>query len=236
MSICMIPSAMLLEPASRIGNVPYAASYSPMRPRAHSTTSMDANNFPDFCLTTASQTHHRLTLEFSLEDHIKKTRKAASYLRQLVHTKSCQGVCQQAACLRVLDILNHANACSNMACLFPGCNTTKTLVQHMNTCTSNTPSCVRICLLCSIAKTPRNLPAQNNNYKHTYIECDGTVMVYDEMIEVSKVPFQTFMQEIPTPHRAKTFSESHVYETSAEGGVGGMVYGGLEFPSKKLRY
>lgn len=81
--------------------------------------------------------HHRLNFEFNLEDHIKKTRKAASYLRQVFHSQQCGGQCSSAQCKRIVKVLFHIQGCNDAFCAIGGCNTTKKLLRHSLECQSS---------------------------------------------------------------------------------------------------
>lgn len=83
---------------------------------------------------SSSLLNQRLSFEFSLEDHVKRTRKAASYLKQIYHSRDCHGQCQSPACKKVSIILSHVIQCSTPNCTIPGCNTTKSLLLHSQEC------------------------------------------------------------------------------------------------------
>jgi hypothetical protein len=84
--------------------------------------------------------HHRLNFEFNLEDHIKKTRKAATYLKQIIHSQQCGGHCGSTMCRRVCAVLGHLDVCEDANCAVAGCSTTKRLLRHRSECTGITSS------------------------------------------------------------------------------------------------
>lgn len=91
-------------------------------------------------LGVASSQNHRLNFEFNLEDHIKKTRKAATYLKQILHSQQCGGHCGSTMCRRVCLVLSHLEVCEDDFCAVAGCSTTKRLVRHRMECTGVTSS------------------------------------------------------------------------------------------------
>ena len=157
----------------------------------------------------------KLTFEFNLEDHIQKTRKAASYLKQLFHTQLCQGVCMATTCIRVASLLRHVNQCEQMECIQPGCNTTKSLLKHAKDCKAknvmNPMKDGPFCLMCTIAGSSENgapkTPCYEDSYDYRSFDGDdrSRPLVCDEMIEFSRVPFQSLKSITP---RAKTYSDS----------------------------
>lgn len=162
-----------------------------------------------------NQSNHKLTFEFNLEDHIQKTRKAAGFLKQLFHTQSCHGICMATTCIRVATLLKHVQGCENMECIHPGCNTTKSLLKHARECKAkNIMNPIKdgpFCLMCTIAGTSENGVPKSPCYEDS---CDSRSfdnddrcrpLVCDEMIEFSRVPFQSMKSITP---RAKTFSDS----------------------------
>jgi hypothetical protein len=104
-------------------------------------------------------THRSLDFEFNLEDHIKKTRKAASYLKQVFHSQQCGGKCASPLCRRILRVLQHTENCENEQCMEPGCATTKKLLRHSMECQSSNSPCST-----SFLNTPTlNLSKGSNN-------------------------------------------------------------------------
>lgn len=176
----------------------------------------DNNRTRSFSVGNPVQTESssKLTFEFNLEDHIQKTRKAASYLKQLFHTQLCQGVCMATTCIRVASLLKHVNNCDNMECIQPGCNTTKSLLKHAKDCKAkNVMNPIKdgpFCLMCTIAGSDHGIPktpCYEDSYDMRSFDGDerSRPLVCDEMIEFSRVPFQSMKSITP---RAKTFSDS----------------------------
>lgn len=175
-------------------------------------------------------TNHRLTFEFNLEDHIKKTRKAAAYMKQLHHTQSCGGICMAPYCMRLVSLLKHVQVCGDVQCMQPGCQTTKTLLDHAKKCrgrhgilalnNNNYKSMMNhkddFCLMCTIAFTNENgegkTPSFEDNHYYdqrkfdTVDDARSCPLICDEIIDCNRVPFQSFMSH--TPSRCKTYSDS----------------------------
>jgi hypothetical protein len=175
-----------------------------------------------------SSDNHKLSFEFNLEDHIQKTRKAAGYLKQLFHTEGCQGVCMSTMCIRVATLLKHVHACERLDCIQPGCNTTKSLLKHARECKAkNIMNPIKdgpFCLMCTIAGSSENDGSRSSSHEDSYdarTDNDDCCrpLVCDEMIEFSRVPFQSMKSITP---RAKTFSDSDCVVQ-------------IEQPSKKAR-
>jgi hypothetical protein len=203
------------------------------RPRANTsaaTMSTAGGNDPlTYCIPSQV---HRLTFEFSLEDHIKKTRKAAAYLKQLLHSRECMGCCNAQSCMRTTLILRHVLACSTNGCSVSGCLTTKALLEHESQCGNlggaTSATLGHFCLLCTIATVQCNrnrLPSYDSNNFISFGQEDRFApLINDEIIEFSKVPFQQRSPSHEHDHtgRSKTYSESHVLLA-------------LDQPSKKMR-
>lgn len=93
-------------------------------------------------LNLMASTHRSLDFEFNLEDHIKKTRKAATYLKQVFHSQQCGGTCASPHCRRIHRLLRHIeNECQTEQCAEPGCVTTKKLLRHSMECQSCNSPC-----------------------------------------------------------------------------------------------
>lgn len=170
-----------------------------------------------FCLPSSQA--HKLNFEFSLEDHIKKMRKAAAYLKQLNHSKTCGGACGGQYCGRIVQIIGHVSSCAMQICPFPGCMTTKRLVEHSNQCGTGNSTSVRttgtFCLLCTIAASDsqdniRDRTASCEVTKDMDVDDGYAPLIHDEIIEFSRVPFQAFSESPEGFSRQKTYSESHV--------------------------
>jgi hypothetical protein len=119
---------------------------------------------------------HKVCFELDLEDHIKKTRQAAKFLKQIIHAKKCMLLdeantvplsnipgsskmkCGFPSCQKTKEILKHVNICNDTFCQLPGCQTTKKLLSHSETCSKSwyqlsgtTKAQKDFCLLCTIA-------------------------------------------------------------------------------------
>jgi hypothetical protein len=97
---------------------------------------------PNINFHSPNFTNHdrRLDVEFNIEDHIKKTRKAAMYLKQVIHAQQCGGNCNSNQCRRIVQVLQHITNCiRGEHCLEPGCSTTKRLLNHCAECSHASP-------------------------------------------------------------------------------------------------
>lgn len=182
-------------------------------------------------------------VERPVEDYVQRTKKSAGYLRLLLHSKRCGGLCMKAACIKTSSVVDHVNKCFDPQCTYPGCITSKKLLEHHDTCALNmslNTGLSNFCLLCSLVPqattSPTNRshylsPDQNNAYgtpqleesdrysevydRRTHDGCfvhafcrtasqdpgdhpsassDSPIM-FDEMIEYNKVPFQDSRSE-----------------------------------------
>lgn len=72
----------------------------------------------------------------SVEDYVKKTKKTATYLKLLLHSKKCGGQCKMPNCVYTSRILKHIINCTALEqnCGIPGCHTTKKLLKHYDDC------------------------------------------------------------------------------------------------------
>lgn len=109
------------------------------RDRAYTTATSNPTRLPLLDQSNSQQMesgsqHHRLNFEFSLEDYIKKTKKAANFLKLLLHCQKCDGSCSSISCYRTMDIMRHANQCYSVNCVHQGCTTTKKLLFHHREC------------------------------------------------------------------------------------------------------
>lgn len=162
---------------------------------------------------------HRINFEFNLEDHVKKTRKAAKYLKQIYHSRDCGGNCHDATCKKVSVVLRHSLHCITSNCPIPGCITTKSLLQHSQECCHSpfakkintiTPSPVTPkpsdqCMLCTIALSGY-MKSQFTSFSTDHIDAQGIDMnltteedggrfqplIHDEIRNYNRVPFQEF--------------------------------------------
>lgn len=217
----------MLYCASMYSNSLAAEACQPNRARALTASGQQlANDLMAFCVPSQQ---HKLNLEFSLEDHIKKTRKAAAYLKQVLHSRACQGACGSQTCARTVLVLRHVASCSSSVCGFGGCMTTMKLLEHTDDCGARIRGGTHFCLLCTIATSDvqdanrlRTPSYDLNNFIDTFEEGEFAPVINDEIIEFSRVPFQRSNPCSPTHGRCKTYSESHV-----------ML--GFEPSSKKMR-
>jgi hypothetical protein len=164
-------------------------------------------------LTPPGSSGHKLSFEFNLEDHIKKTRQAGKYLKQINHSKYCSDPrCAYRLCLKTKEILKHVYICTNTTqnCPIPGCQTTKSLLHHSETSANSwyklkgteTTAQKDFCLICTIAligndeatKGPTSMISKD--YEKNYFTQDDAAnnmfpfIISDEIIEFSRIPFQ----------------------------------------------
>lgn len=114
-------------------------------------------------LNNLAPTHRSLDFEFNLEDHIKKTRKAASYLKQVFHSQQCGGKCASPHCRRILRVLQHVENCHTEQCVEPGCATTKKLLRHSMECQSSNSPCSTSFLNTPTLNASKGINNNNNN-------------------------------------------------------------------------
>jgi hypothetical protein len=184
----------------------HSHSFPPLPPlhRADSTMSPFSPS-----TVSAPSSGHKMNFEFNLEDHIKKTRQAAKYLRQICHSKKCDGTnCFSPLCYKTREILKHVYVCvEKQNCLIPGCQTTTRLLNHSETCHYswyNLQACTTaqkdFCLLCTIAfsantdtnRTPTKQPSYSYEDSEDYNDKPSLfpIIVSDEFMEFSRIPFQ----------------------------------------------
>lgn len=173
----------------------------------------------------ATQAH---IIDKSVEDYIKKSKKAANYMKQLIHSESCSGRCGLPTCVQISSILSHSKNCLNNNCKVPGCATSKNLWNHYLNCRDyRNPSISSRCLICSLAfsGSPTRLRSQSLHSIKTLeedrhdsnvnqddsldssLDNDSEYFINDEIIESNRVPFQTMSCNHST--RTKTYSDSH---------------------------
>ena len=97
----------------------------------------------------------------NFDDYLVKSKKAASYLRLLNHSRSCKDSCGQSTCRHTYRLLQHTDECKpngNYCCEIKGCCTTKRLLAHVSDCTARTltQSGRALCLVCTLASKPAN--------------------------------------------------------------------------------
>ena len=92
------------------------------------------------------------------EEYFLKCRKAANIVKQVLHSKSCSGSCCQPSCSYFKRLSDHMNSCVASFCTVSGCETTKKLMTHHDTCKANKsvfgPSSQKACLICQLVASP----------------------------------------------------------------------------------
>jgi len=160
--------------------------------------------------------------EHSAEGYLIRSKKAAGYLRQILHTQKCGGMCQNASCIQTTRILSHVLQCDVAICSHQGCETTKKLLGHFQQCrfgtslrgglSSSSSSSINggTCLVCSMAcssSPTKALMPQYNLHAEELMreeeETEDTSFSSDEVIEFNRIPFQNNQHEA----RPKTLSE-----------------------------
>eukprot|EP01033_Poteriospumella_lacustris_P009425 gene9425-6753_t len=81
----------LLPHTSSAMDIDHPSAPVPSVPRNRSYSHQVHSNSASILGVVSAGTHHRSNFEFNLEDHIKKTRKAATYLKQMLHSQQCGG-------------------------------------------------------------------------------------------------------------------------------------------------
>lgn len=183
--------------------------------------------------------------EAPVDDYVQKTKKTAGYLRLILHSKKCNGFCMKTACIKTSGVIDHMNNCFDARCSYPGCTTSKKLLEHYEKCGNHTvprisnyrsPSGVsNFCLLCSLVPQANTSPTNRSKYQspdhsssHLYAALPSTAeesdryeeivyndhrrslsaldehnrespVIFDEMMEFNKVPFQDAPSEYCRP-------------------------------------
>jgi TAZ zinc finger len=105
----------------------------------------------------------------NFDDYLTRSKKAASYLRILNHSKSCKGSCGQSTCRQTYRLLQHAEDCNpngNYLCEIKGCCTTKKLLAHVFECNAKVSiegERKALCLVCTLASMPANASASKED-------------------------------------------------------------------------
>lgn len=105
----------------------------------------------------------------NFDDYLTRSKKAASYLRILNHSKSCKGACGQSICRQTYRLLQHAEDCNpngNYLCEIKGCCTTKKLLAHVVECNAKVSiegDRKALCLVCTLASMPANASASREH-------------------------------------------------------------------------
>lgn len=179
-----------------------------------------------------------VAVEPHVEDYVQRTKKSAGYLRLLLHSRRCGGLCMKIACIKTTSVVEHVKGCFDARCAYPGCITSKKLLEHHETCAINHSQNLQgmqgssgysnFCLLCSLVPQATTSPTNRSHYlspeqaiystpqleeSDRYSEVydrrmhDGSYVhafnrsqddhmpsespiMFDEMIEYNKVPFQ----------------------------------------------
>ena len=189
-------------------------------------------NFAEICgrqrSNSASESDH------SVEAYMLRSKKAAGYLRQILHSQRCYGQCQVLICIQTSRILRHVPSCEEAICSTAGCDTTKKLLLHFDQCRSRAAfksanPAQSQCLICSIAcsssptkqlmvpssgqtvsahRSPAHVPQhQQQDYEVMQEDdCEEAEMSFssDEVMEFNRIPFQNSHQQ---PSRSKTYSD-----------------------------
>ena len=128
-----------------------------------------------------------------------RLKKAASYLKQINHSKVCQGKCESDACVQTVTILNHVSECTQDFCNVSGCRTTKKLLNHYNACCEKSDDKLKensFCLICSLVVSS---PSPQNTQRKTLSPSKGDYEVKevdefpsstDYLSCINKIPFQ----------------------------------------------
>lgn len=113
------------------------------------------------------------TSETPTEDYVQRTKKTAGYLRLLLHSRKCNGNCMKAACVKTSGVVEHMRSCFDHRCSYPGCTTSKKLIDHYEKCGINsishspimrTPGAAGLCLLCSLVPSATTSPTHRIHY------------------------------------------------------------------------
>lgn len=116
----------------------------PLRPRSAS----DLSDFARRPNVPIAQGH---------SSHLQKAREAARYIRLILHSQHCGGMCNEPMCQRTKALVVHCRTCTAAPlCTRTGCVQTKKLMEHVATC--NSRSLGKACLIC-----PQVNPAQNTS-------------------------------------------------------------------------
>jgi hypothetical protein len=173
---------------------------------------------------------HKMCFELNLEDHIKKTRQAAKFLKQIIHAKKCMlldeantvplsGIpsstrmkCGFPSCQKTKEILKHVYICTDTFCQLPGCQTTKKLLSHSETCSKSwyqlngtTKAQKDFCLLCTIAhSSEENDPTIPSSYNYPAANLNSPKPSYEDTTTSSSFEDQDLLPLIQDEIR--TFS------------------------------
>ena len=93
----------------------------------------------------------------NFDDYLARSKKAASYLGLLNHSRTCKGTCGQSTCRHTYRLLQHTDECNpngNYRCEIKGCCTTKKLLAHVSECNAKALRLgdkKKLCLVCTLA-------------------------------------------------------------------------------------
>jgi len=114
-----------------------------------------------------------LSMEAPKEDYVQKTKKTAGYLRLLLHSRRCGGMCNKTGCIKTSSVIDHLGGCFDTRCAYPGCTTSKKLLDHYETCGLNSVTHLspksaagyaNFCLLCSLVPQSNCSPTNPSSY------------------------------------------------------------------------
>jgi TAZ zinc finger len=114
----------------------------------------------------------------NFDDYLTRSKKAASYLRILNHSKSCKGSCGQSTCRQTYRLLQHAEDCNpngNYLCEIKGCCTTKKLLAHVVECNAKVSiegDRKALCLVCTLASMPGNARKEDQGVRNAPISSE----------------------------------------------------------------
>lgn len=95
---------------------------------------MRRNNNDSIYRSRANSTSGIAESEHSVEAYLIRSKKAAGYLRQILHSQKCGGMCQLMSCIQTTRVLAHTGHCDVAICATQGCETTKKLLLHFQQC------------------------------------------------------------------------------------------------------
>ena len=194
--------------------------------------------------------HSPVSMEAPKEDYVQRTKKTAGYLRLLLHSRKCGGLCNKTGCIKTSSVVDHLGGCFDARCTFPGCTTSKKLLDHYETCglnsathqsaTHGSSGYSNFCLLCSLVPQATSSPTNRSHYlspeqsmynthnvEDRYSELVYTdsrspreasddhedkrysPIVFDEMMEFNKVPFQ----DTPAEYLRHSMTTSDMHES-----------------------
>ena len=105
----------------------------------------------------------------NFDDYLVRSKKAATYLRLLNHSRSCKGYCRQSTCRHTYRLLQHTDDChpnGNYSCEIKGCCTTKKLLAHVSDCTAKALAQGKgrpLCLVCTLASKPMTFDSNSDH-------------------------------------------------------------------------